>query len=74
MCAFAVAVAGKADTDYLRRVCLLLTQSGHLSVSRIIRSAFGAVDQDPVNLVLVGMQQDGGATTAGVVNGMLARH
>ena len=46
---------------------------GGLGVSRIIRSAFGALDQDPVDLVLVGMEQDGGATTAGIIHRVFAR-
>jgi hypothetical protein len=44
-----------------------------LGFHRIIRSAACAVDQDPVNLALVGMQQDGAATAAGIIHRMFAR-
>ena len=45
-----------------------------LGFRQIIRAAFSTVDQDPVNLALVGVQQDGGATAADIIHRVFARH
>jgi hypothetical protein len=47
------------------------TKGSGLSVRRIIRSAIRTMDQDAVDLVLLGMQQDRAALAAGVIHGMV---
>jgi hypothetical protein len=45
---------------------------GGLGVRRIVCSAVRAADQDPVNLVFLGVQQSRTASAAGIIHGMVA--
>src|SRR3981189_2289688 len=50
------------------------TTEAALRLCRIVRAAVCAAEQDPANLALLGMQQDGAAMAAGIIHRMFAGH
>jgi hypothetical protein len=61
---------GRADSCYKKT--RPPTEAAYASVE-LYDPQFVQVNHDPVNLALVGMQQDDAATAAGIVHRMLAR-